>query len=290
MNSPANQFIESLILVDNSHSEQPTASTESPKSPEQSIPLPARQQPIPPPNNPRQYRAIGLVYGQYQQSEENLTQGILKTEEGTEIDTVLLGRMISLIKNHVDLAQSHLWVVYPHIRQEEDHLHLQIVGLWEPETLKQNQILTQNSEEEPKEQGHGYFSIRGEVAFASKETEIIIVKIRQAPKTADERPKFFKIKLKGLLPEKPVSRFWDLEAQLVGHTLILQSAKDLGFAATKKPIKRSDKEKAARKGGTGKRNQNRDRHPRQADASGEKRTGAPLPKPLPKPSKGDRDL
>ena len=274
MNSPVNQSI------DASPTAGKTSPQASPETPSDSSVKTIRKQPIPPPNHPRQYRAIGLVYGQYTQTEGQLTQGILTREDGTEIEAVLLGRMISLIKNHIDLTQPHLWVVYPHIRQEDDHLHLQLVGVWEPETLGQNEV-TGVTGESDEEQTSGFFSIRGQVAFASSETEVIIVKIRQAPKAEGERPKFFKIKLKGLLPEKPVSRFWDLQAQLVGTDLVLQSAKDLGFAASKKPVKRSDKER--RNLGKGKANRSSGSRHRQAEASGEKRS-APLPKPRPKTS------
>ena len=274
MNSPVNQPIDAC---------PPTGKTSPPPSsenPSDSAVKMIRKQPIPPPNHPRQYRAIGLVYGQYTQTEDHLTQGILTREDGTEIEAVLLGRMISLIKNHIDLTQPHLWVVYPHIRQEDDHLHLQLVGVWEPETLGENEVVGVTGESD-EDQTSGFFSIRGQVAFASSETEVIIVKIRQAPKAEGERPKFFKIKLKGLLPEKPVSRFWDLQAQLVGTDLVLTSATDLGFAASKKPVKRSDKER--RNLGKGKAKRSSGSRPRQGDASGEKRS-APLPKPRPKTS------
>ena len=289
MNSPVNPSIDTFPTLGKAPSapsleQTPPSSTES-----TAIAVPERKQPIPPPNHPRQYRAIGLVYGHYQQSEGHLTQGVLTREDGTEIEAVLLGRMMSLIKNHIDLAEPHLWVVYPHIRQEDDHLHLQIVGIWEPETLSQEANPITRSPEEPSEdQESGYFSIRGEVVFAIQETGIIIVKIRQAPKVAGERPKFFKIKLNGVLPDKPVSRFWDLHVQLIGDTLTLQSANDLGFAASKKPVKRSERERSAMGAGKGKGTRNSGNRPHQANASGEKRSGSPLPKPLPKPSKGDR--
>jgi len=78
-----------------------------------------------------------------------------------------------------------------------------------------------------------------------------------------------------------VSRFWDLQAQLVGTDLVLQSATDLGFAASKKPVKRSDRERG--KGGKGKGTRNSASRPRQGDAPKEKRS-APLPKPRPKTS------
>lgn len=99
-----------------------------------------RYQPIAPPSEPMQYRAIGVVRGTYEPAEaDQLNRGNLTTVEGCVIDAVLLGRITSLIKKHIDLTIPHLWVVYPRTRREMDNddqdLHLQIVGVWEPETL-----------------------------------------------------------------------------------------------------------------------------------------------------------
>ena len=192
---------------------------------------PERQEPIPPPSHPRQYRAIGLIKARYQQSEEQMTQGSLITPEGIEIEAVLLGRVISLIKNHLDLAKDHLWVVYPRTKAKETHLHVQIVGVWEPETLNRNSNLNQSSEDADD----GYFSIRGEVIFYSNEEKITVVKIKQFPRKQGDKPKFFKLKLKGTLGEKPLRHFWDLKVRLEGESLIIQEGTDLGFAQKRKP-------------------------------------------------------
>ena len=73
-----------------------------------------RYQPIAPPSEPMQYRAIGLVRGTYEPSEpDQLNRGNLTTEDGEVIDSVLLGRITSLVKKHIDLTVPHLWVVYP---------------------------------------------------------------------------------------------------------------------------------------------------------------------------------
>jgi hypothetical protein len=204
----------------------------------EALPSASRQVPIPPPNHPRQYRAIGLVLGKFEPSDEKITQGVLQTADGAAIDTVLLGRMISLVKKRLDLAQPHLWVVYPRSRQEDDKLHLQISGIWEPETLHPQEKLESAA---AKVEG-GYFSIRGEVVFYSLEKEITIVKIRQSPKTEGERPKFFKIKLKGNLPDRPLRNFWDLQVQLQGETLTIVSGTNLGVASKpRKPFKKGDR-------------------------------------------------
>lgn len=198
-----------------------------------------RKQPIPPPSHPRQYRAIGLIQAKYQQSAEQMTQGSLLTTDGVEIEAVLLGRIISLIKNHLDLEQEHLWVVYPRTKMQEDRLHAQIVGVWEPETLNQGL----ESEVSGKESSHGYFSIRGEVIFYSIEEEIIIVKIKQFPRKEGDKPKFFKLKLKGVLSDKPLKRFWDLKVRLHGEDLIIEEGTDLGFAQKRKPKFKKDPKK-----------------------------------------------
>jgi hypothetical protein len=187
--------------------------------------------PIPPPSHPRQNRAIGLVKGKFQLTEGEITRGTLLTENGDEIEAVLLGKMFSLLKKHISLSQSHLWVVYPRTRQESDRLHLQITGVWEPETLHPNL-----PETETFQQQDGFFSIRGEVVYASKERQVVIVKIRQSPKEEGKKPKFFKLKLQGILPEKPVGRFWDLTVQRQGNYLVILTGEDLGWSAKRKPF------------------------------------------------------
>jgi hypothetical protein len=95
----------------------------------------SRNQPIPPASEPMQYRAIGLVRGKYLPSEEQFTRGSIVTDDEVIIDAVLLGRVMSLVKKHIDLAESHLWVVYPRTREKNLELHMQIVGVWEPDKL-----------------------------------------------------------------------------------------------------------------------------------------------------------
>jgi len=195
-----------------------------------------RTQPIPPPSHPRQYRAIGLIKGKYQPTEESqITQGNLITSDGIPIDAVLLGRTISLVKKHLDLTEEHLWVVYPRTKTDSDHLHVQIVGVWEPETLDKDQDDSLAATEEVEA---GYFSIRGEVIFFSENDEVIIVKIKQFPRKEGEKPKFFKLKLKGVLEKKPLKRFWDLNVHLEGETLAIKDGTDLGFAQKKPTFKK----------------------------------------------------
>jgi hypothetical protein len=169
-----------------------------------------------------------------------MTQGTLITADGAEIEAVLLGRIISLIKNHLDLEKEHLWVVYPRTKMANDRLHVQIVGVWEPETLNQDSDGDDISTEESE---HGYFSIRGEVIFYSTEEKHVIVKIKQFPRKPGDKPKFFKLKLQGMPGEKPLKRFWDLKVRLSEENLIIEESTDLGFAQKRKPRFKPDRKK-----------------------------------------------
>ncbi|MEG4338742.1 hypothetical protein [Microcoleus sp. D3_18_C2] len=219
------------------------------------IPSVMRQHPIPPPSEPRQYRAVGLVRGRYTPSEEQFTRGMLIAADGTAIDAVLLGRVMSLVKNHLELEQEHLWVVYPRTRQEDGKLHAQIMGVWEPETLKKSPEPSSDEEEnqeaaeieasgeastaslpssEPDVED-GYFSIRGEVIYQSQDEEkYVIVKIKQAPRKNDDKMKFFKLKLKGDLATKAIGFFWDFHVKLKAESLMIEQANNIGALPIKK--------------------------------------------------------
>jgi hypothetical protein len=192
-----------------------------------------RLQPIPPPSEPMQYRAIGLVRGRYIASEEQFTQGTLLTEDETPVSAVLLGRIISLLKNHIDLAQEHLWVVYPRTGQKEDNLHLQIVGVWEPEKLTQQP--TQSPETLVQEVVADYFSVRGEVIFQSTAEGHFVVKIRQVSRTELDKPKYFKLKILGDLETKAVGQFWDLQVARKAETLVLDKGEVIATLPPTKP-------------------------------------------------------
>jgi hypothetical protein len=203
-----------------------------------------RHQPIPPPSEPMQYRAIGLVRGRYIASEDQFTQGSLITVDGIELSSVLLGRIMSLVKNHLDLEQDHLWVVYPRTRQENDELHLQIVGVWEPEKLAKDSTSEEEEDEEekPRESENpisvetsspealtpssdipdGGFSIRGEVVYQTPDCNSLVIKIKQAPRKKDDKPKYFKLKIKGKLDARAVGKFWDLQVKREGDSLMIE--------------------------------------------------------------------
>jgi hypothetical protein len=209
--------------------------------------------PIPPASEPLQYRAIGLILGKYVPSIEEFNQGMILADDGTEIDGVILGRIMSLIKNHLDLAQSHLWVVYPRIRKEDNKLHAQIMGIWDPKlVIKQiDPAATEESIDPALAKAvpsidtlgipNSYFSIRGEVIYQSRETREIFVKIRQSPKKKTEEERYFKIRLVGDLPQKLVGNFWDFDVVRVNNDLEIRSGQFVAPLRAKLPRKGGDR-------------------------------------------------
>jgi hypothetical protein len=257
-----------------------------------------KNHPIAPPSEPMQYRAIGLVRGTYHPDEEQLNRGNIIAEDGAVIDAVLLGRVTSLIKKHIDLDSSHLWVVYPRTRQPNEetdetddssqgNLHLQIVGVWEPETLglpgenpRQSDEDEDDNEDDnseavseedtltttaPPPTAHiaepddtsaaiaeppldNYFSIRGEILNYDEESEKILVKIVQGAKRSGKPPKAFKLNVSGEISGKTVGYFWELEVTRQGEDLVLTEGRPIGIVPPKKR-KNKGKFSGARKGG-----------------------------------------
>jgi hypothetical protein len=204
-----------------------------------------------------QYRAIGLVRGRYNPSAEQLTQGTLVATDGTELNAVLLGRIISLLKNHLDLEQEHLWVVYPRTGQQDDNLHLQIVGVWEPDKLSRlvatQRPTPEKALEEPTEESEdtttppsaspviedGYFSVRGEVVYQSAADGYLLVKIKQAPRKESDKPKYFKVKIQGDLRTKALGQFWDLQARRQADSLVLQHGEAIAVLPSKPKLRKN---------------------------------------------------
>jgi hypothetical protein len=243
-----------------------------------------RYQPIAPPSEPMQYRAIGLVRGTYAPAEaEQLNRGNLTTDDGCVIDSVLLGRVTSLVKKHLDLEASHLWVVYPRTRrdtdpgQDEQDLHLQIVGVWEPETLglpgEEKPAVEEEAEDKAEEAvateqtaeaargsapetdhppksppdspndlaavDENFFSIRGEVVKHEPEEQCITVKIMQSAKRPPGNAKPFKLMLQGNITGRTVGYFWDFKVKRDQKLLVVQEASAVGIVPPKKRPKGS---------------------------------------------------
>ena len=191
-----------------------------------------RDHPITPVSEPMQYRAIGLVRGIYRpETPDHFTRGHLIDLKGIEIESVVLGRVITLIKRHVAIEEPHLWVVYPRCRNE-NKLHLQIAGIWEPSTLSlsEDKIL---DDKDHIDEGDDYFSIRGELIYTKPETNDLIVKIRQQPRKVIKKPLPFKIRLKGHISLDNLHQFISLDVRRFGEELKVEEYELIGPAFVK---------------------------------------------------------
>jgi hypothetical protein len=200
-----------------------------------------RPHPIPPVTEPLQYRAIGLVEGTYTPVDpDNLARGVLTTTDGEAVDAVVLGRVLSLLRRHLDLALPHLWVVYPRSR-EAGRLQLQLMGVWEPSTLARGEGDGPSDAPDQLPEGDGYFSVRGELVFTRPETGEIVVKVRQKPRADGSRPQPFKIPLRGQVPLEHLRHFVSLGARRQGQQLELESLEVVG------PLPRSGDRRGGRR-------------------------------------------
>ncbi len=195
-----------------------------------------QKHPIPSVTEPFQYRAIGIVRGIYKpQDDENFTRGSIVDSKGNEIDSVVLGRVITLIRNHVSLEKPHLWVVYPRCRNNQN-LHLQITGIWEPSTLKkdfvENERLNENVsikvDSDDVSEGDDYFSIRGELIFTKPEEKEVVIKIRQKPRNQQKKALPFKVNIKGEIPINFLKHFISIDVRRVDYQLLVEDFQIIG--------------------------------------------------------------
>ncbi len=176
-----------------------------------------RDHPIPPVTEPLQFRAIGVVRGTYRPEDaDQFTRGVLVDAEGQELEAVVLGRMLTLMRRHLAMDAPHLWVVYPRCR-DAGHLHLQITGIWEPSTLQPG------ASDDALPEGDDYFSIRGELIYTRPETGDLVVKVRQKPRADGSRPMPFKLQLKGEIPLDQLRHFVSFNVRRQGQELHVES-------------------------------------------------------------------
>lgn len=188
--------------------------------------------PITVPNSPKQYRAVGLICGKYKQKSNKINQGFLVNKKGKIIDAVLLGKMFCLVENHLDLEQEQNWIVYPRTEQEDNKFQAQIMGVWQPKTIK-NKFEINSENQENSSIKDSYFSIRGEVIFYSKEDQKVVIKIVSYSKKSNET-KFFKLQLKGVIGNNCLGHFFNLDVFFDGDDLIIENANDLGLLPQKR--------------------------------------------------------
>jgi len=187
-------------------------------------------QPIPAATEPFQYRAIGVISGKYVANEDNFAKGYILTADGSQVDAVLLGKIISIVKKRLQSDREYLWVVYPRTNDKAGKLHVQISGVWAPVELGKTDVPIDPSVQD------GFFSVRGEISSQSTEDNSVIVKVRrteqkfdkQKDKVSKEYSKF-KVRLTGLLPTDAVGQFWSVNVQRQGDVLTIIDGEFIGI-------------------------------------------------------------
>ena len=181
--------------------------------------------PIPKVTNQLQHRAIGIVNGKFTPlSSEQLNRGFLIDNKDEKIETVVLGKALSLLKKHIDLKKSYYWIVYPK-NKNTLNLHLQVAGIWDPYQLndfpndsKKNNFSKLLEELNLKD---NYFSIRGELVFVNTQKKEIVIKICSATKSKNLKNKNFKLVIKGELSLELLHSFVSLDINRDGNSLKL---------------------------------------------------------------------
>ena len=181
--------------------------------------------PIPQVTDPLQYRAIGIVNGKFTPHHtEQLNKGLITDNEGEKIETLVLGKALSLLKKHIDLNKNYYWVVYPKNKNTQN-LHLQVAGIWDPVQLND---LPKNSSKinfskllEELDLKDNYFSVRGELVFVNKSKKEIVIKICCSSKLKNSKNKNFKLVIKGELSLELLNNFVSLDVNRDGNSLKL---------------------------------------------------------------------
>ena len=181
--------------------------------------------PIPKVTNQMQYRAIGIVNGKFIPNEnDQFNRGFLTDNKGEKIETVVLGKALSLLKKHIDLKKSYYWIVYPKNKNTQN-LHLQVAGIWDPYQLNDfpNDSSKTNFSKllEELDLKDNYFSVRGELVFVNAKKKEIVIKICSDSKLNNLKNKNFKLVVKGELSLKLLNRFVSLDINRDGNALNL---------------------------------------------------------------------
>ena len=171
--------------------------------------------PIPRVSNQLQYRAIGIINGKFiPHSSEQLNRGFLTDDKGEKIQTVILGKALSLLKKHIDLKKNYFWIVYPKNKNTQN-LHLQVAGIWDPYEL--NDFSNDSSKVnfskllDQLDLKDNYFSVRGELVFVNSQKKEIVIKICCASKLKNLKNKNFKLAIKGELSLELLNSFVSLD-------------------------------------------------------------------------------
>jgi len=181
--------------------------------------------PIPKVTNQLQHRAIGIINGKFTPNGiDQLNRGFLIDDKGEKIETVVLGKALSLIKKHIDLKKNYYWIVYPKNKNTQN-LHLQVAGIWDPYQLNDfpNDSSTTNFSKllEELDLKDNYFSVRGELVFVNTQKKEIVIKVYSYLKSKKLKNKNFKLVIKGELSLELLHSFVSLDINRDGNSLKL---------------------------------------------------------------------
>ena len=196
---------------------------------------------IAPADTQLQYRAVGLVRGQYIPSAENFNSGILLLDDNTIAPVnISSGSTAHFLKKHPDLLQnSHVWLVYPRTKLQPPYLRFIITAL--------------RSKGNPSE--GDYFSVRGAIVGQDVEAGKFVVRVDRNADASDEKKKpkdrkYFLLTIQGKLPiEKAKGQFWDLNLGREQDHLVLKDDDAASFVAQvfePKPKKKKKRKKRRR--------------------------------------------
>ena len=181
--------------------------------------------PIPKVTNRLQYRAIGIINGKFIPNNiEQFNRGFLTDDKGGKIETVVLGKALSLLKKYIDLKKSYFWIVYPKNKNTQ-HLHLQVAGIWDPYQF--NDFPNNSSKTDffklLEELGlrDNYFSVRGELVFVNTQKKEFVIKICASKSLQNLKNKNFKLFIKGELSLELLNSFISLDLIRKDNSLLL---------------------------------------------------------------------
>lgn len=231
---PVPKIIPAPLKVKNPNLIRTGDSQTSVDKPEESTENKVCLQPIPAATEQFQYRAIGVICGKYIANEDNFAKGYILTTDGSQVDAVLLGKIISIVKKRLESDREYLWVVYPRTNDKAGKLHVQISGVWAPVELGKTDVPIEPNVED------GYFSVRGEISSQSTEDNSVIVKVRRTEQKFDKQKdkvtkeySKFKVRLTGLLPTDAVGQFWSVNVQRQGDFLTIIDGEFIGIIPSK---------------------------------------------------------
>ena len=192
--------------------------------------------PIPKVTNKLQYRAIGIVNGKFiPHSKEQINRGYIIDNNGEKIETVVLGKALSLLRKYIDIEKSYFWVVYPKNKNTQN-LHLQVAGIWDPYQF--NDVPNDSSKAnfskllEKLDLKDNYFSVRGELVFVNTQKKEVVIKICSTSKSQNLKKKNFKLNIKGEISLELLNSFVSLDVLRDRNSLKL-----LNYEVIEKKIK-----------------------------------------------------